>query len=117
MARPKSDLQPRLRFPRDDATSFGPGKAELLGQIAASGSIRAAAARMAMSYNRAWNLVRDMNRLFRRPLVASVRGGGSGGGAELTPTGRRVLEYYARMERACLRATRPQWRALRRLLR
>jgi molybdate transport system regulatory protein len=98
-------------------TAFGPGKAELLRQIQETGSIRSAASGMKMSYNRAWGLVRDMNRCFRRPLVAAVRGGGAGGGAELTSTGQAVLTRYSRMERACLTVTRADWRALRRLLR
>jgi molybdate transport system regulatory protein len=71
---------------------------------------------MGMSYSRAWTLVRDMNRLFKGPLVEKERGGGTGGGARLTRTGRAVLVRYARMERACRAATRADWSALRRLL-
>jgi molybdate transport system regulatory protein len=110
-------LSPRLRFGAAPREAFGPGKAELLRLIAAGGSIRSAAAQMGMSYNRAWTLVRDMNRLFRGPLVEAERGGGSGGGATLTPTGRKVLAHYDRMEKACLAAIRADWRSLRRLLR
>jgi molybdate transport system regulatory protein len=116
MARLPVELQPRLRFPGSGADAFGPGKAELLRRIQTTGSIRAAAGGMAMSYNRAWMLVRAMNRLFSSPLVASVRGGASGGGARLTATGRKVLARYERMEQACLRATLADWRVLRRLL-
>lgn len=116
-AAPRHHLQPRLRFPHDGPDAFGPGKAELLRHIAAAGSIRTAAGRMDMSYNRAWTLVKAMNRLFRAPLVASVRGGAAGGGARLTPTGEEVLRRYTRMEQACRAATRPDWRALSRLLR
>ncbi len=64
-------LEPRLRFPHDGPDAFGPGKAELLRQIDATGSIRTAADRMAMSYNRAWVLVRTMNTLFRTPSSPS----------------------------------------------
>ena len=117
MPRASPILQPRLRVVVSGEAAFGPGKAELLRQIGATGSIRSAAGRMAMSYNRAWTLVRDLNRRFRRPLVAAVRGGGAGGGAELTAAGRLVLRRYQSMERACGAAARPHWRALRRLLR
>lgn len=116
MAQAQLQLQPRLRFPGDAATAFGPGKAELLRLIASTGSIRAAAERMAMSYNRAWTLVRDLNQMFREPLVANVRGGRSGGGAKLTPNGEEVLARYSRMEQLCRAATRSEWKALRRLL-
>ena len=109
-------LQPRLRFPNDRRLAFGPGKAELLGRIATTGSIRSAAAQMSMSYNRAWLLVREMNTLFRDKLVIAARGGATGGGAILTPLGKEVLQRYTRMERSCLSATRTDWRALRTLL-
>src|ERR1043165_5853368 len=82
---PRTDpqLQPRLRFPHAGPDAFGPGKAELLRHIAATGSIRTAARELGMSYNRAWQLVAAMNDLFLEPLVERVRGGDTGGGAGL----------------------------------
>lgn len=117
MKRTAPDLQPRLRFPHAGPDAFGPGKAELLRHIAATGSIRTAATEMGMSYDRAWKLVQAMNELFRAPLVVVARGGGSGGGAALTPTGEAVLARYTRMETACRVATRTDWNTLLRLLR
>lgn len=112
-----STLEPRLRILAGEQGRFGPGKAELLRAIEETGSIRAAAARMGMSYNRAWLLARELNRDFVKPLLAAARGGGTGGGATLTRTGEEVLLRYERMERACAAATRRDWVALRRLLR
>jgi len=109
-------LQPRLRFYRNENEFFGPGKAELLHYIAATGSIRVAAQEMDMSYQRAWSLVQQMNDLFAEPLVTKARGGDAGGGASLTATGQEVLSLYTAMEQACLTATKPQWAALRKLL-
>ena len=43
MPHPAPRLQPRLRFPHAGPDAFGPGKAELLRHIAATGSIRTAA--------------------------------------------------------------------------
>jgi molybdate transport system regulatory protein len=111
------ELRPRLRFPESSVIAFGPRKAELLRHIRKTGSITKSAARMAMSYNRAWTLVRDMNRLFRKPLVARTRGGRTGGGASLTPEGKDVLARYTRMEAACLKATRRDWNAIKAVLR
>lgn len=110
------ELQPRLRFPHSGPDAFGPGKAELLRHIAATGSIRTAAAELGMSYNRAWRLVTALNALFRAPLVTVTRGGGSGGGAALTPLGEEVLTRYTRMEETCRQATRADWQALCRAL-
>lgn len=115
--RTSPELAPRLRVYRNSRQFFGPGKAELLHYIAATGSIRVAAAEMDMSYQRAWNLVQQMNELFTRPLVVVSRGGGDGGGARLTPTGSQVLDLYTEMEQACHAATRQPWAALRALLR
>jgi len=111
-----ADLDARLRFLGGSGDGFGPGKAKLLRSIAAAGSIRTAAKDFAMSYNRAWTLVRDMNRLFREPLVEVSRGGGDGGGARLTKMGLEVLSRYSRMEQACRKATRADWKALQLLL-
>ena len=73
---------------------LGPGKAELLERIVATGSISAAGRDMGMSYKRAWMLVEEMNAAFMAPLVASARGGQGGGGAHLTDAGEEVLRLY-----------------------
>ena len=78
-----------LRIDLDPDGRIGPGKVELLEQIAAFGSISAGARRMNMSYKHAWLLVEDMNRLFGKPVVAATKGGRRGGGAQLTAVGPR----------------------------
>jgi molybdate transport system regulatory protein len=84
--------------------AIGPGKADLLESIAASGSISESARRLGMSYRRAWLLVDTMNRCFREPVVASATGGSGGGGAQVTPFGRRVLARYRALETSVERA-------------
>ena len=78
--------------------AMGPGKAELVEQIAKTGSISAAARAMGMSYRRAWQLVEALNRDFRRPLVTTATGGTRGGGARVTPFGRRLVAQFRAME-------------------
>lgn len=78
--------------------AIGPGKADLLEAIAATGSIAAASRRMKISYRRSWDLVRSLNASFHDPLVEVVKGGARGGGARLTAAGREVLALYRRME-------------------
>jgi molybdate transport system regulatory protein len=73
---------------------FGPGKAELMERIQETGSISEAAKKMAMSYMRAWQLVKGMNKAWREPLVTTARGGAKRGGAMLTTTGIEVLRLY-----------------------
>lgn len=91
---------PRLRFRLllGRSTVIGPGKADLLAEIAKSGSISAAGRSMGMSYKKAWYLINTMNQCFREPLVEAVKGGRAGGGARLTPMGEDVLARYRKLE-------------------
>lgn len=93
-----TDLTPILRLLRPDGLRFGPGKAQLLTHIDATGSITAAGQAMGMSYKRAWGLVEEMNAMFRDPLVVTSRGGAKGGGAALTDAGRQVLGHFQNLE-------------------
>ena len=97
-----------LRVYLGEEIALGPGKAELLGHIAETGSISEAARRMEMSYNRAWLLVRTMNRCFKEPLVLATRGGDRHGGAQLTVFGEDMLALYRRIESKFTAATRQQ---------
>jgi molybdate transport system regulatory protein len=107
----------RLRVVLERDVAIGPGKADLLDAVGATGSISAAARRMGMSYKRAWLLVDTMNRCFRAPLVAAAKGGQAGGGAELTPLGREVLRRYRAMEARATRSAARDFAALKRALR
>jgi molybdate transport system regulatory protein len=113
----KNLLQPRLRILCGKKIPLGPGKAELLALIGETASIGKAAAQMKMSYMRAWLLVQEMNGCFREPLVTAVRGGETGGGAQLTAAGKKVLALYADMSRRCERACAMPWEKIQGLLR
>lgn len=89
-----------LRINLDPAGRIGPGKIELLEQIAAFGSISAAARNMEMSYKRAWDLVEEMNTLFGKPVVSAQTGGRRGGGAQLTQVGLAIVSRFRAIERA-----------------
>jgi molybdate transport system regulatory protein len=105
-------LHLRLRIAGGETIALGPGRVELLGLLAETGSIGAAAKRMKMSYMKAWSLIQTM-----KPLVATARGGQSGGGAKLTGMGRQALVLYRKMERDSRRACDGSWEKLQRLLR
>ncbi len=92
------DLRLRLRLAVGGTTVLGPGRADLLEHIQATGSIAAAGRQMRMSYKRAWALVEAMNGLFSAPLVQAVKGGAGGGGASLTEMGVLVLAAYRGLE-------------------
>ena len=109
-------LSARFRVVRGDLIAVGPGKVDLLEALDRTGSIRDAAESLAMSYMRAWKLIREMNAAFRQPVVESSRGGNERGGATVTEFGRRVVALYRRMEKKAAAATREEWSELKRML-
>jgi len=99
-----------LRVLANGEPAIGPGKARLLSLIEATGSISAAAREMGMSYRRAWQLVEALNRSFAAPLVVTSTGGQRGGGASVTPLGRRLVERFRGMEDKASAAIAPDLR-------
>lgn len=116
MPRQDPPLGPRLRIVLEAGVAIGPGKADLLEAVEATGSISAAGRSLGMSYKRAWTLIETMNGDFGQSLVRTSKGGRTHGGAELTDTGRTVLTLYRRMEERAREATRGDLKALRKLL-
>jgi molybdate transport system regulatory protein len=106
-----------IRVDIDGQGRLGPGKIELLEQLDARGSISAAGRAMRMSYKRAWDLVAELNEMFREPVVTSQTGGKDGGGARLTAFGRSVVDSYRAVEKACLEASDAHLRAIQKAAR
>lgn len=105
-----------IRIKVGETRTLGPGKIALLEGIARQGSIAAAARDMAMSYRRAWLLIDDLNRAFRKPLVETAPG--ERHGSRLTALGRQVVADYraieAKAEASCRREITGLKRALAR---
>lgn len=99
-------LRLRIVFPSE--RQIGPGKADLLEAIARTGSISSAARDLGMSYRRAWLLVDELGKLFKRPIVTTAAGGSHGGGAELTDFGRALIAAYRRIEDRAAEAARAE---------
>ena len=90
----------RLRIDFGPRSSIGPGKIALLERIEASGSLSQAARELGMSYRRAWLLLDDLNRALGEPVTTTSVGGSGGGGARLTPFGRKLIAAYREVEHA-----------------
>lgn len=101
-----------LRIDLADRGAIGPGKIRLLELVGESGSISAAGRAMKMSYRRAWTLIDELNRSFRRPVVATEVGGTRGGGAMLTDAGHDLITRYRAIERASNKASAANLTAL-----
>jgi molybdate transport system regulatory protein len=109
-------LKLRMRISTGDQIAVGPGKIALLEALAEQGSITAAAKSLDMSYRRAWLLIDELNRSLSEPAVASATGGQRGGGSELTPAGKRLIELYRIVEAQALKACAPDIRKLMKML-
>jgi molybdate transport system regulatory protein len=105
-----------LRVTLSETAYLGPGRADLLEQIEATGSITAAGKAMGMSYKRAWGLVQALNDGFGFALVEASRGGSGQGGALLTNKGRVVLGHYRAMQERTRAAIADDVAALRHLI-
>ena len=112
---PESGLT-HLRVTLTETAYVGPGRADLLEQIEATGSISAAGKAMGMSYKRAWGLVQALNEGFGMVLVETSRGGSAQGGARLTAAGQLVLSHYRAMQERTRRAIAEDVIALRQLI-
>jgi molybdate transport system regulatory protein len=78
----------RLWIESEDDRFLGPGRIELLEKIEELGSISKAAAAMAMSYKKAWDLVASMNQT----------GGKKCGGASVTDEGKKSIAAYKSLQ-------------------
>lgn len=76
--------------------AFGDGPLEMLERVERLGSLRQAAAEMGMSYNKAWYLVRRLEKALGFPLLERRSGGRHGGGSVVTPRARELMVHYRR---------------------
>ena len=110
---PPSGWEARLRLWIDvnGRNALGPGKVRLLEAIATTRSLSAAATQLRMSYRLAWKHLKLIEEWTGLTVVEPQRGGRHGGGTDLTPEGRALLDAYhdfhreveEHMESACRR--------------
>lgn len=77
---------------------FGPGVCELLEKIRETGSIQAAAARMEMSYTKAWKILKRAEEEMGVNLITRITGGKNGGSSTLTAAGEKAVCDFREME-------------------
>lgn len=106
-------VRPRVYI--GDEIALGPGKIDLLRQVAETHSIAGAARALGVPYKRAWLLVDSLNQGFGRPVVETATGGKGGGGAIVTPLGQQLLKCYSALESRINSASAKELEALRAL--
>jgi len=96
---PQVEVWPSVRVSIVGRQGLIPHQAlDLLRAIDRTGSLTAGAREAGVTYRTAWLWVESANRSWGGELVTRTQGGKGGGGAVLTPTGRAVLEWAARLE-------------------
>jgi len=74
--------------------AIGPGKVRLLEAIAVTKSLAEAAKQLKMSYRLAWKHLRAIEQHTGMAIVLPQRGGYGGGGTDLTPDGKALVDAY-----------------------
>jgi molybdate transport system regulatory protein len=78
---------------------MGEGTAHLLEEIVSTESLTAAASALGYSYKYAWTRLQKLTQRTGIPVVITHKGGSGGGGrVELTPWGKKLLEFYRKAE-------------------
>ena len=83
---------------------FGEGPCRLLKGIEQTGSLRAAAMEMDMSYSKAITILNRAEKALKFPLTEKTIGGKGGGGSQLTPEAKEFLKRYEKYREACYEA-------------
>jgi molybdate transport system regulatory protein len=77
---------------------FGSGRLRILNAVAEHGSILGAAKELNMSYRAVWGKIKATEERLGQPLVARREGGARGGGSELTPLGKALVERFRQLQ-------------------
>jgi molybdate transport system regulatory protein len=78
----------------NNGKAFGDGPYELLKQVEVTRSLHQAANQMGMSYSKAWRLIRTLEERLGFVLLEKKTGGLSGGGSQVTPKGKLLMNHY-----------------------
>jgi len=92
------EVECNVSIKKNGASFLDPQKIQLLHEIKQCGSMRSAAKKLSISYQHAWNLIEEMNRIAPSPLVIKQRGGANGGGAEISTYGIKMIDEYIQIK-------------------
>jgi molybdate transport system regulatory protein len=79
--------------------AFGDGPYQLLKRVQKTNSLHQAAHQMGMSYSKAWRLIRTLEERLGFVLLERKTGGQSGGGSQITPMAKDLMEHYEQFQK------------------
>lgn len=85
----------------DNGKVFGKGPLLLLQGVEKNGSLSEAAKNLGMSYNKAHNLIKSMEKKTNIKFLIKKIGGVNGGSSTLTPEAKEIIETYQEFEKDC----------------
>ncbi len=77
---------------------FGAGRLRILTAVEQHGSILAAAKVLGMSYRAVWGKIKATEDRLGQPLLTRKVGGSKGGGSDLTPLGKNLVERFGHLQ-------------------
>ena len=100
----------KLWLCKNEEKAFGRGPCELLRRVEKTNSLHQSAHQLGMSYNKAWRLIRLMEKRLGFPLLDKTIGGKYGGGSLVTPRAKDLMQHYGRFERDAAKAIEKAYR-------
>jgi len=94
-------IRSRIWIELDDKEFLGEGKVQLLKAINETGSLSKAAKSINISYKKAWHLMDAVNKTTKKRVTINSIGGKGGGGTELTPYGKSLINVFDDMNKKC----------------
>jgi len=83
----------------NNGKAFGDGPYELLRKVEETKSLHQAANQMGMAYSKAWRLIKTLEERLGFALLERRVGGKSGGGSEVTPKAKKLMNHYERFRK------------------
>ena len=83
----------------NNGKAFGDGPYELLKRVEKTKSLHQAAHQMGMAYSKAWGLIQTLEDRLGFALLERRVGGKSGGGSQVTPKAKKLMNHYERFRK------------------
>ena len=109
-------LRSKLWLEYEGTPVLGDGRMTMLRSIHSGGSIKQAARDTGISYRRMRGAIQEMENAIGYPLVKIRRGGGAGGGAELTRAAHVLMDAFDRLSDGFQQDADARFAAFRNLL-
>ncbi|APY12623.1 molybdenum transporter [Seonamhaeicola sp. S2-3] len=94
-------IKSRIWIENNNNVLLGQGRVQLLKAIETTGSLSKAAKSLNISYKKAWRLLDSVNKSAKKPVTINSIGGKGGGGAELTPYGKSLINAFDDINKSC----------------